>query len=128
MFNNVGTTVQLRRNTQVIDDERRIIGTIAISDIVRNYRRTMQANLRRVAELAGTTGISEIIVADTSALVDVALRSSTLPRGALITAIERGRDVIRPTGTTVIEAGDRLIVLGGAADLEMLNRLASSHP
>jgi CBS-domain-containing membrane protein len=56
----------------VIDDERRVVGTIAITDIVRNYRRTMQANLRRASELGGSTGISEITVANDSPLVDVA--------------------------------------------------------
>jgi H+/Cl- antiporter ClcA/K+/H+ antiporter YhaU regulatory subunit KhtT len=110
----------------VIDNERRVVGTIAISDIVRNYRRTMQANLRRVAELSGSTGISEITVASTSPLVDVALGSSSIPRGALITAIERGRDIIRPTGQTVIRSGDRLMVLGGSDDLDLLGQLASS--
>jgi H+/Cl- antiporter ClcA/CBS domain-containing protein len=109
----------------VIDDERRVVGTIAISDIVRNYRRTMQANLRRIAELGGSTGISEITVTDTSPLVEVTLRSTSVPRGVLITAIERGRDIIRPTGATVIKSGDRLMVLGGSEDLALLGRLAS---
>ena len=113
----------------VIDDERRVVGTIAITDIVRNYRRTMQANLRRASELGGSTGISEITVANDSPLVDVPLRSSSLPRGVLITAIERGRDVIRPTGETIFHAGDRLIVLGGSDDLDLLGQLAlSKHP
>jgi len=62
-------------------------------------------------------------------LVDVPLRSSSLPRGVLITAIERGRDVIRPTGETIFHAGDRLIVLGGSDDLDLLGQLAlSKHP
>jgi len=74
----------------VIDDERRVVGTIAITDIVRNYRRTMQANLRRASELGGSTGISEITVANDSPLVNSSLRSTAIPRGVLITAIERG--------------------------------------
>jgi K+/H+ antiporter YhaU regulatory subunit KhtT len=110
----------------VIDDDRRVVGTIAISDIVRNYRRTMQANLRNVSELGGSTGILEIVVERQSPLVDLPLRSSSIPRGVLITAIERGRDVIRPTGETVIKSGDRLMVLGGSEDLEVLGQLASS--
>jgi CBS-domain-containing membrane protein len=111
----------------VIDDERRVVGTIAITDIVRNYRRTTQANLRRASELGGSTGISEITVGTDSPLVDVALRSSSIPRGVLITAIERGRDIIRPNGETIIEAGDRLMVLGGSDDLDVLGQLASSR-
>jgi CIC family chloride channel protein len=110
----------------VIDDERRVVGTIAISDIVRNYRRTMQANLRRISELGGPTGIREIVVAHNSPLIDVPLRSTSVPRGALITAIERGRDIIRPTGETIFKSGDRLMVLGGSDDLEVLGQLASS--
>jgi CBS domain-containing protein len=110
----------------VIDDERRVVGTIAVTDIVRNYRRTMQANLRRVSELGGFTGILEIVVEHDSPLVDLPLRSTSIPRGVLITAIERGRDVIRPTGETVIKSGDRLMVLGGSEDLDVLGQLASS--
>jgi H+/Cl- antiporter ClcA len=109
----------------VIDDERQVVGTIAISDIVRNYRRTMQANLRSVSELGGSTGIREIVVADSSPMVGVPLRSTSMPRGVLITTIERGRDVVRPTGETLFEAGDRLMVLGGPDDLDILGQLAS---
>jgi Trk K+ transport system NAD-binding subunit len=109
----------------VIDDERRVVGTIAITDIVRNYRRTMQANLRRVSELGGSTGIREMVVEERSPMVDVPLRSTSIPRGVLITAIERGRDVIRPTGETTFKAGDRLMVLGGSDDLDVLCELAS---
>ncbi|HVB70038.1 MAG TPA: chloride channel protein, partial [Acidimicrobiales bacterium] len=98
----------------VINDERRVVGTIAISDIVRNYRRMMQASLRHVSELGGSTGIREIVVEHQSPLVDLPLRSTSIPRGVLITAIERGRDVIRPNGETVIKSGDRLMVLGGS--------------
>jgi chloride channel protein, CIC family len=111
----------------VIDDERHVVGTIAISDIVRKYRSTMQANLRRIAELGGATGVSDITVKSDSPLVNVALRSTLIPRGALITSIERGRDVIRPTGETVIKSGDRLMALGGSDDLDVLGRLASSR-
>jgi H+/Cl- antiporter ClcA len=109
----------------IIDDQRRVIGTIAISDIARNYRRTMQEYLRSVAEMGGATGISEITVTKDSPLVDVTLGSMAVPRGVLITAIERGRDIIRPTGATVIESGDHLMVLGATDDLNQLGRLAS---
>ncbi|MGA2970078.1 MAG: TrkA C-terminal domain-containing protein [Acidimicrobiales bacterium] len=86
----------------------------------------MQANLRRASELGGSTGILEITVANDSPLVNMPLRSTSIPRGVLITAIERGRDVIRPTGETVIKSGDRLMVLGGANELDVLGQLASS--
>ncbi|NNN00730.1 MAG: chloride channel protein [Acidimicrobiaceae bacterium] len=110
----------------VIDDERHVVGTVSISDIVRNYRRTMQANLRRISELGGTTGISEVIVVENSPIDQAPVRTAAIPRGVLITAIERGRDVIRPTGDTVIQSGDRLMALGTSNDLAVLGELASS--
>jgi len=110
----------------VIDDERHVVGTVAISDIVLNYRRTMQANLRRMSELGQATGNSEVVVAPDSAIDQATLRSAGIPRGLLITAIERGRDVIRPNGNTVIRAGDRLMALGSSGDLAVLGQLVST--
>jgi Trk K+ transport system NAD-binding subunit len=46
----------------------------------------------------------------------------------LITAIERGREVIRPTGDTVMCSGDRLMVLGTSVDLARLQQLAAVKP
>jgi trk system potassium uptake protein TrkA len=66
------------------------------------------------------------VIEHESPLVDLPLRSTSIPRGVLITAIERGRDVIRPSGETVIKSGDRLMVLGGSDDLGVLAQLASS--
>lgn len=113
-----------QRWAAIIDDDRHVVGTLSISDIVRNYRRTMQANLRRLSELGGTTGISEIVVDERSPMVGRSIRTAQTPRGVLITAIERGRDVIRPTGDTTFNAGDRLMALGASEDLEVLRQLA----
>jgi chloride channel protein, CIC family len=109
----------------IVDEERRVIGTIATSDIVRSYRRTLQASLRRISELGGASGISEVVVAENSSIVGTSLRSARMPRGVLVTAIERGREVIPPTGDTIIRAADRMMVLGAPDDLSRLSQLAS---
>jgi H+/Cl- antiporter ClcA len=109
----------------VIDDDRRVVGTIALSDIVRNYRRTTQAYLRRLTQMGGATGVVELTVAENSPIVGLRLRAPLIPRGALITSIERGRDVIRPSGDTVVQAHDRLTALGASADLDELARLST---
>ena len=49
-----------------------------------------------------------------------------MPKGVLVTAIERGREVIRPTRDTVISTGDRLMVLGASEDLARLKQLAAA--
>ena len=112
----------------VVDDERRVIGTIATSDIVASYRRSLQASLRRVSEVSEPSGILDVVVSENSPIVGAPLRATTIPRGVLITAIERGREVIRPTGDTVICSGDRMMALGSSDDLTRLRQLAVAKP
>jgi H+/Cl- antiporter ClcA len=110
----------------VVDDQRRVVATIATSDIVASYRRTLQANLRRVSELGGRTGLLDVVVAADAPIADSTLKTAHLPRGVLVTAIERGRTVIPPTGDTVIKAGDRLMALGSDSDLDQLKWLTAT--
>ena len=106
----------------VIDFDSRVIGTIALSDIVRNYRRTTKLYLRRLTELGGTTGVVEVVVGADSSIAGSAIRSSKVPRGVLVTSIERGNNIIRPTGDTVVNVGDRITALGAPSDLDQLVR------
>jgi CIC family chloride channel protein len=110
----------------VVDAERHVSGTIAMSDIVRGYTSVLRSNLRQMSGLGGSSGMSEVVVEQRSPLVATALRSGAIPKGVLVTAIERDREVVQPTGDTVIEAGDRVMFLGTADDTDSLSRLASS--
>ncbi|MGO8721412.1 MAG: TrkA C-terminal domain-containing protein [Acidimicrobiales bacterium] len=112
----------------VVDDERRVIGTIATTDLIASYRRSLQTSLRRVSEVSESSGMLDVVVADGAPIVGASLREAALPRGVLITAIERGREVIRPAGDTIICSGDRLMVLGTADDLARLEHLAAAKP
>jgi len=112
----------------VVDDERRVIGTIATSDLIGSYRRSLQASLRRVSEVSESSGMLDVVVAENSPIVGASLRAAAIPKGVLITAIERGREVIRPTGDTVMCSGDRLMVLGTSEDLTRLQQLAVAEP
>jgi CBS domain-containing protein len=112
----------------VVDNERRVIGTIATSDLIGSYRRSLQASLRRVSEVSESSGMLDVVVSENSPIVGASLRAAAIPKGVLITAIERGREVIRPNGDTVICAGDRLMVLGTSEDLIRLQQLAVAKP
>jgi uncharacterized transporter YbjL len=48
------------------------------------------------------------------------LKHLKLPPSCLIAVIRRGSDVITPKGSTVLEEGDRLTVLGEPEDIEKL--------
>ncbi len=104
----------------VLDDERRVVGTIALSDIVGNYQRTAKTYLHQLSEMGGATGLVEMVVAMDSPAVGLPLRSPLIPRGVLIVAVERGRDVIRPTGDTVLHSQDRLTAIGNSRGLGQL--------
>jgi H+/Cl- antiporter ClcA len=111
----------------IIDDDRQVVGTIALSDIVRSYRRTTRSYLRRLTEMGGATGVIDMVIADDSSIAGLSVRSAIIPRGALITSIERIGNVIRPSGDTVLQTGDRLTVLGPTGDVERLRQLSASR-
>ena len=47
---------------------------------------------------------------ETSDLVNRPLKDIQFPRGAIVGAVVRDRDIIIPTGATVILPGDRVII------------------
>ena len=64
----------------VVDDERRVIGTIATSDLIASYRRSLQASLRRVSEVSESSGMLDVVVAENSPIVGASLRAAAIPR------------------------------------------------
>ncbi len=107
----------------VVDQNRRLVGTLSISDLVRGYRIALQSTLRRLSAVT-SDGQREIVVAAGSTLDGEPVRGD-VPHGILITSIERGLDVIQPTGDTIVRAGDRLSALGSTAALDQLQAVAS---
>lgn len=55
--------------------------------------------------------VLEALVPEDSALAGCAVSALGLPRGALLMAVLRGEDAFIPTGRTVIETGDRIVLL-----------------
>jgi chloride channel protein, CIC family len=96
----------------VLDDDRRVMGTLSISDLVAAYRRELLATAQRMSALGASTGAFELSVTEESSLAGQALRASGLPNGTLVTSIARNGQVLTPTGDVVLEPGDRLSLLG----------------
>jgi CIC family chloride channel protein len=111
----------------VTNQDRQVVGTLAMSDMVRSYRRELQTSLRKVAELTGASGIYEARVEEGSVLSGLALRDADVPAGVIVTAIERGRTVVLPEGGTVLQPGDRLMLLGSPEKTAALGRLAGGN-
>ena len=108
----------------VVDDDRRVVGTVSVSDLVAAYRFALRDVLNRASRVGLDAGTADIVVDGDSPLCGRSLREAGLPHGTLVTAIERSRQVLIPTGDTTIEAGDRLSALGAPSDLTELEAIA----
>ena len=118
-------TTASQRWAPVVDDERRVVGTISISDVVRSYRRALQMSLREVSSMADKDGVLDVVISDASPMVGTSLRDAGMPRGVLFTTIERGREIISPNGDSVLRPRDRLTVLGPPDDLALVREAAA---
>ena len=112
----------------VLDDERRVVGTLSVSDVVRAYRQELVTSAERMSDLGVTTGAAQVTVSAASAVAGKTLRTADLPPGLLVTSISRGERVFFPTGDTTLEVGDNLTVIGSDSDLSRIGRSASLDP
>jgi CBS domain-containing protein/uncharacterized protein with PhoU and TrkA domain len=109
----------------VLDNDRAVIGTISMSDIVRGYRLGLLASLRQLDGTADAAGTHDIEIAARSSLVNMPLRRASLPDGVIVTSIQRSRDLVIPDGNTVLQSGDRVVVIGGSEDIDALKAMAT---
>ena len=102
----------------VLDDDRRVVGTLSLSDLMRAYRRELLASVARVSDLGPESAGFELKVTTGSPAAGRMLRAIGLPKGVIVTSIVRGGEVVLPSGDTVILAGDRLSLLGEGKGME----------
>ncbi len=112
----------------VLNDDRRVVGTLSISDLVRAYRRELTASFSRLTDLEAGTAAFDVEIPEESPAVGMRLRFAGLPMGVLVTSITRAGDVVLPTGDTVLLTGDRLSVLGGREGMEKIGVVVSPRP
>jgi CBS domain-containing protein len=101
----------------VLDEDRRVVGTLSVSDIVRAYRQELAGNAERMNGLGARAGISLVTIRDDSPMAGKTLRQAGLPKGLLITSVTRGDRVFVPNADTELAEGDQLSVLGQTDDL-----------
>ncbi len=106
----------------VLDDDRRIVGTLSTSDVVSAYRRELTESAERATERDALTGASQVMVTADSPVEGRTLRSAEFPKGLLITSVSRADQVLVPNGDTVLVLGDRLSILGNERDIEKIGQ------
>jgi trk system potassium uptake protein TrkA len=96
---------------------------ITVSTILQHVRR---GRIRAVHSLGD--GFAEVIEADaleTSPLVGKPLKEAKLPRGVIVGAVVHDDQVIIPSGDTIINPDDRIIILAAADVVKKVEKLFS---
>jgi len=111
----------------VLDAERKVLGTVAISDVVRGYRLGLLASLQKANAVGEPGGTDRVRIESDSPLVGRTLRRSGLPISVIVTTIQRRQDLVVPDGSTVLEAGDELLLIGQSSDIDVIRRVAAGR-
>ncbi|WDN89629.1 trk system potassium uptake protein [Desulfosarcina sp. BuS5] len=80
----------------------------AINSILQHIRRGKV--LSAISIKGDEAEVLEAVAMETSDIVDKPLKDISFPKGALITGIIHGNDIIIPSGSSLIEPGDRVII------------------
>jgi H+/Cl- antiporter ClcA len=109
----------------VLDDDRHVVGTLSISDLVRGYQSGLLTSLRRVSDIGAISGTFEVEVQQGSRLVGHSVEEAHLPVCTVITSIQRAGSLVVPSGSTVLRSGDRLMLISQPGDVETVRRAGS---
>jgi CBS domain-containing protein len=110
----------------VLDHDRRVVGTLSVSDIVRAYRQELAESVERVNGLGAEAGVSLLTIRGDSPMSGKTLRDAGLPKGLLVTSVTRSDRVFVPNGDTELTEGDQPSVLGHTGDLEDIGQTEPS--
>lgn len=99
-----------------------------ISTILQHIRR---GRIKGVYSLSdGEAELVDAVALETSPLVNKPLRDAQLPEGVMIGAVYRDNEVQMPTGGTVINAGDRIVLMAmreNVKDVEQMFRVSIEY-
>ena len=99
-----------------------------ISTILQHIRR---GRIKGVYSLSdGAAELVDAVALETSPLVNHPLRDAPLPEGVMIGAVYRDGEVIMPSGDTIINAGDRIVLMTmreNVKDVEQMFRVSIEY-
>jgi cell volume regulation protein A len=84
--------------------------------------------LEFVPDVTVDSELVEIPVQAGSPLEGQAIVQAGLPTGALVVLVRRHGDTVIPNGSTVIEAGDRLLILANREAVDLIRQKATASP
>ncbi len=117
------------------DDPRKLVGMVRRSDIIHAYDQAIKARahhqhraeMLRLAQLDGVDYV-QIDIAPESPAVGAKVSALSLPQDCLIVSVRRGRALHLAHGSTVLQEGDRVVVLADRACAGATRQLLTGQP
>lgn len=106
----LGTLADQEATWAPVVADRRLVGIISGRDAMAAYRRALAGNVRKVRGLGEGGVLLEGALSEGSPLAGRSIAEAGWPRDVVVVAIQRGAELIVPSGATALQVGDRLTV------------------
>ncbi len=111
----------------VTGDSRRVVGVLAVSDLVRGYGTALGKSLHQISMVTPDSVIVEERLGPDSPLAGKRLRETRLPPGCIVFSVQRGEELIFATGETELAKDDVVSALTNKENREQLVSLLRGH-
>jgi CIC family chloride channel protein len=110
-------------------DGPRVVGIVAMNEIISGYQHALRRSLRLLADIAGSSVLVEAPVAKASPFAGTTVATAPWPRGSFALSIDRHSQLIAARPETTIQAGDVVVaVVPAEAEAELRRRLNGATP
>ncbi|MEO8424240.1 MAG: chloride channel protein [Actinomycetota bacterium] len=111
----------------VLDRDRRIVGIVAASDLIRAYRHSLEGSLKRLGStFRGATLLEQELLAG-ARMEGRSVSDAAWPAGTVVIAIQRGEERIFPELDTTLVVGDIVSILAPAGTEDQIHRLVAGE-
>jgi CBS domain-containing protein len=107
----------------VTSRNRRVVGILAVGDLVRGYRRSLDVNVSRISQVTAHAVAVEERVGPHSKLIGHPIRSAGLPAGCVVITVQHDNELLFAEGTTTIAEGDVVSALTSPQSVDTLRQL-----
>lgn len=111
----------------VLGPQRHVRGILAISDLVRAYRKEMRADAHRISRASANAVLVEESVGEHSPLIGRPLNQAALPEATVVLSVQRGDTVSLGLAASPVAAGDIVTALARPDHVGTLRMLLGSH-
>jgi CBS-domain-containing membrane protein len=110
-------------------DGSRVVGIIAMNEVIGGYQHALRRSLRLLADVTGGSVLVEAPVGEASAFAGTTVATAPWPRGSVALSIDRRSQLIAPRPETELLTGDVVMaVVPAASEAELRRRLDGGPP